>query len=1180
VNPLLQWLGSPEWAQVVKALLHTLWQAAIIAVFLVLLLRRTANPVTRYRCSLAALATVLVIGMVSWAVLHRTTNGNTPLPIPTSNNSNPKPMEIRSNGEPSTLVVASNSRAETTNTPRGTAWLALVWLAGAGLMLARAGAQVAGAERLQRSCRPVVDSRVTELVAEARRAVGLARQVRIAVTDKLTSPAVLGVLIPTLILPLALVTTLTPEQLRLVLLHEFAHIRRGDYLANLFQLFAEALLFFNPSVWWISHQTRREREACCDALAIELGGAPTDYARTLVSVAETMLNPSPAAAPAFGNERAPSSLSDRVQRVLVPGYRPSLRLTWRAMLMALGMGGVLLGLSAIGTRVTVAAAAALLTPAQRMEQIEKKMAEYGQKPVVERVTTDGDSKDSERIPVTARVRTADGSPLPKRITAILHSKRERRSGIEALGTGKDGWLNTTVWPGLVWIEVQADGFAPAVLGPFDGTITNRIDAGDIVLESGFGVSIEVVDSVSGVAVREAGLRAQFSVRGTGHGMQSSRDPQTDAYGHASLAHCVDQPLGVTVNAPGYELMEQRFESLKPGQLLHIAVRRGAIAAGVVLDKASGQPLAGAKIRLYQRNGPEGNHGYGWEGEQGDLTTTDSQGRFVIQQLRHDSRYWLGVTASGRESALLAEVRPGKTNLVARLGPELVVKGRVIGDLNDLRQKNGDHTIGVNLQDSEIENSINSREVGVNLEVRDGVGYFQFTNRIAGPVTISGGGRKFKRVVDAPVGDWLLDLSQPAPANAPLPTREVLFRFEHASGVPPRGTVEVSIPTGTDQNQPTVRDQEMEIRDGEVRAEMAIGGRTSIRPRKTIGYWFKDLFSSVVVTNGDGPMVIEIPTVPAGVIYAKARLPDGTAAHEVFFSTLELKPSPQRGSHGSLEGGVISSTAKWVSGPLPLGGTYQIVGQRGNSFCLSEPIALTEEEPTAEVELQFAAPRTMECRAVNTARQAVRDAEVEGLFSLPGHGYGLPSQMADDNGQFRIADVTPGVGEYKVQVKAPGLRAEWVKLDFARDLNTIRLQPGLKITGQLVEEGTGYIIPDAEIRFFDSTTNNFPSVATRTDDKGRFEFNTLGETTYNLYVTGADVLNPYQNGFKAGQAAPLKLEVKPNPGSRLVPKPPDRTSQGDSPANKTTSQTSDLSAANNAPAPSPSPSFPATEPTLQ
>ena len=119
------------------------------------------------------------------------------------------------------------------------------------------------------------------------------------------------------------------------MLHELAHIRRGDYLVNLCQLLAESLLFFNPAVWWISRQIRQEREACCDAMAIALAGEPLQYARrTLAQAARAAL----AAAPAFGDRLNPSGLKDRVQRLLVPGYRPALRLTWRALLASLLAG--------------------------------------------------------------------------------------------------------------------------------------------------------------------------------------------------------------------------------------------------------------------------------------------------------------------------------------------------------------------------------------------------------------------------------------------------------------------------------------------------------------------------------------------------------------------------------------------------------------------------------------------------------------------------------------------------------------------------------------------------------------------------------------------------------------------------------------------------------------------------
>jgi beta-lactamase regulating signal transducer with metallopeptidase domain len=357
MNPLLRWLTSPEWTHIVGALLHSLWQGAIIALALAVLMRRLANPVTRYRCALVTLGLVVMAGIVTWAVLNAPKSAvSIAITIPVTEPAIAPVAAAALNRDSDDKIVALGRMPPPPATKYWIAWLAVVWMLGAVAMLLRAGIKVAGAENLRRSCQPLNDDHMLALVAEARQAVGLVRQIRVAVTDKLTSPAVVGVIVPTLILPLSLFTTLTPEQIRFILLHELAHIRRGDYFANLFQLLAEALLFFNPAVWWISHQIRREREASCDALAIELSGAPADYARTLVRVAENILQPATHAALAFGDDqREPSSLADRVQRLLVPGYRPALRLTWRAMLASLLVSGSLLFLSAVGARNVVGA---------------------------------------------------------------------------------------------------------------------------------------------------------------------------------------------------------------------------------------------------------------------------------------------------------------------------------------------------------------------------------------------------------------------------------------------------------------------------------------------------------------------------------------------------------------------------------------------------------------------------------------------------------------------------------------------------------------------------------------------------------------------------------------------------------------------------------------------------------
>ena len=358
MNTLLAWFNSPDWMIVVKTLLHTLWQAGGLALLLWIALRRVTTPTTRYRLTLGTLAAILGMTLLTWAVLKQSAIAPAAPDFTSPISPAHKPSDISpaaNFGEPS-VIAYSTPIPKPAEETRWSGWLALAWMLGAALMLTRAGIQVAGAERLRRSCKPLDDSHITQLLAEAQRALNLTRRIRVAVTDKLTSPAVVGVIVPTLILPLTLLTTLTPEQIRFILLHELAHIRRGDYFANLFQLFIEALLFFNPAVWWISHQVRREREACCDALAIKLSGAPVDYARTLLHVAETVLNPPPDAAPAFSeNQSEPSSLTDRVQRLLVPGYRPALRLTWRAMLAAIVVGGTLLFLSAVGARNVVGA---------------------------------------------------------------------------------------------------------------------------------------------------------------------------------------------------------------------------------------------------------------------------------------------------------------------------------------------------------------------------------------------------------------------------------------------------------------------------------------------------------------------------------------------------------------------------------------------------------------------------------------------------------------------------------------------------------------------------------------------------------------------------------------------------------------------------------------------------------
>ncbi len=115
------------------------------------------------------------------------------------------------------------------------------------------------------------------------------RKVKLLISKHVQVPVMLGFIKPLILLPVAMVNNLTEAQLEAVLLHELAHIKRNDYLLNIFQSIVETILFFNPFVWLISKIIRMEREHCCDDLVIAGTVQPLQYAHALVALEEYRL---------------------------------------------------------------------------------------------------------------------------------------------------------------------------------------------------------------------------------------------------------------------------------------------------------------------------------------------------------------------------------------------------------------------------------------------------------------------------------------------------------------------------------------------------------------------------------------------------------------------------------------------------------------------------------------------------------------------------------------------------------------------------------------------------------------------------------------------------------------------------------------------------------------------------
>jgi uncharacterized protein (TIGR03435 family) len=112
-------------------------------------------------------------------------------------------------------------------------------------------------------------------------------------------------------LPIGALTGLPSEQIEALLIHELAHIRRHDYLVNILQSVAEALLFYHPAVWWVSGHIRAERELCCDDVAVSLTGDAFTYASALAEIESARPAHLHAAIAANGG-----SLTGRIARLL------------------------------------------------------------------------------------------------------------------------------------------------------------------------------------------------------------------------------------------------------------------------------------------------------------------------------------------------------------------------------------------------------------------------------------------------------------------------------------------------------------------------------------------------------------------------------------------------------------------------------------------------------------------------------------------------------------------------------------------------------------------------------------------------------------------------------------------------------------------------------------------------
>lgn len=217
------------------------------------------------------------------------------------------------------------------------------WVAGAIFMLGRHTLAVHAITAIERAPFAELPIPIARRLNAISRDLRIVQAVTCRVSNEVIAPCLTGFFRPIVWLPTHVTTGLTPAQIEAILAHELAHIARMDWLWNAAQSVIECVFFFNPAVWLLSRRVRQERERACDELAVSVNGDAVALAEALATLERTRKD-----APQFCLSANGGALLARVRLLLgEPGPRrgsaPIVAAILGATALVLGLTGAIGG---------------------------------------------------------------------------------------------------------------------------------------------------------------------------------------------------------------------------------------------------------------------------------------------------------------------------------------------------------------------------------------------------------------------------------------------------------------------------------------------------------------------------------------------------------------------------------------------------------------------------------------------------------------------------------------------------------------------------------------------------------------------------------------------------------------------------------------------------------------------
>jgi beta-lactamase regulating signal transducer with metallopeptidase domain len=316
-------------------LLHSVWQIALAALVLFLLLRafHSASANLRYLLAVFLLAAAFGLPAATFVKLEINSHSNifqdslrAGKNIPSIEKNLPHAEELSA----SRPIDSQNPRSESAGildrieslgnyfSQYFSAVLPFVvgsWLFGVLFFIGRLAGGLWQLHRYQTREISVPDVVWLQRFGALCEKLNIRRSVRLLQSNLVETPVVVGFLKPLVLVPAGVFLQMNPQQLETILAHELIHIRRFDCLINFTQRVAELLFFYHPCLWWISSVIGNEREFAADEAVIRnFGASRLSYASALANLEE--LRQTARTAPLIAVAANGGSLMQRIQKIL------------------------------------------------------------------------------------------------------------------------------------------------------------------------------------------------------------------------------------------------------------------------------------------------------------------------------------------------------------------------------------------------------------------------------------------------------------------------------------------------------------------------------------------------------------------------------------------------------------------------------------------------------------------------------------------------------------------------------------------------------------------------------------------------------------------------------------------------------------------------------------------------